>query len=109
MTISPVKLKMELEFLSLGCNRVVDVLDWGLNGLVAFGGHWSLAVFLPEVRSDRLHTNLSSEELRHCIYLVTNKLSDVCRRRGFWLHCQDTLFPCRPSIGSAIPLQVILL
>jgi hypothetical protein len=42
--------KMELDYISLGCNRAVHVLDWGGNGLVAFGGHRNLAIFYPPVR-----------------------------------------------------------
>jgi elongator complex protein 2 len=42
---------MELtpEFVSLGVNRVVGALDWGDNGLVAYGGHHIVAIYDPEV------------------------------------------------------------
>ena len=32
-------------FTSVGVNRVVNTLDWGSNGLIAYGGHWIVCVY----------------------------------------------------------------
>ena len=36
-------------FLSTGCNRTLNVLSWGGNGLIAFGGCNSVYIHNPEV------------------------------------------------------------
>ncbi len=36
-------------FTSVGCNRVVNALDWGPTGHVAFGGHNVVAIYDPAV------------------------------------------------------------
>lgn len=37
------------EFTSLGVNRVVNALDWGPNGLIAYCGHHVVCLYDPEV------------------------------------------------------------
>lgn len=41
---------LEREFVSVGVNRVANALDWGEDGLVAYGGHHMVAIYDPEVR-----------------------------------------------------------
>eukprot|EP00798_Chlamydomonas_sp_ICE-L_P028012 gene28012-31109_t len=36
------------EFISIGCNRVVNALDWGDHGYVAYGGHFMTVVYDPK-------------------------------------------------------------
>lgn len=36
-------------FVSVGVNRVVNALDWGPDGLVAYGAHNMVVVYDPEV------------------------------------------------------------
>jgi hypothetical protein len=38
------------QFTSVGVNRVVGAADWGINGLVAYGGHHMIVIYEPEVR-----------------------------------------------------------
>lgn len=38
-------------FTSVGVNRVVNTLDWGSTGLIAYGGHWIVCIYDPEVGS----------------------------------------------------------
>jgi hypothetical protein len=39
-------------FVSCGVNRVVNALDWGDNGLIAYGGHRLVCVYDPKVSGD---------------------------------------------------------
>jgi hypothetical protein len=41
-----------MDYVSLGCNRVANGLDWGTNGLIAFGGSSVVAIYDPEVRTE---------------------------------------------------------
>lgn len=36
-------------FVSCGVNRVVNALDWGENGLIAYCGHRIICIYDPEV------------------------------------------------------------
>lgn len=38
-----------VEFIGVGCNRVVGAFAWGPCNLVAFAAHHSVAIFDPEV------------------------------------------------------------
>lgn len=38
-----------LEFVSVGCNSGANCMDWGRNGLVAYGGCNFVALYHPEV------------------------------------------------------------
>ena len=42
-------MKVETVFTSVGCNRVVNALDWGPSGHVAYGGHNVVAIYDPKV------------------------------------------------------------
>jgi elongator complex protein 2 len=43
-------MRVTSRFVSVGCNRVVGALDWGDNGLVAYGGSSLVCVYDPQVR-----------------------------------------------------------
>ena len=45
---------LEREFVSVGVNRVANALDWGEDGLVAYGGHHIVAIYDPEVSGRQL-------------------------------------------------------
>ena len=38
-----------LEYVSIGCNRAPHALEWGRNGLVAFGACNSVVIYDPQV------------------------------------------------------------
>jgi elongator complex protein 2 len=38
------------EFVSVGVNRVAHALDWGGDGVVAYGGHHAVVLYDPKVR-----------------------------------------------------------
>ena len=40
---------VEVSFTSVGCNRVVNALDWGHDGCIAYGGHNLVAIYDPKV------------------------------------------------------------
>lgn len=42
--------QVNAEFVSVGVTRVVNALDWGSNGLIAYGGHHIVCIYNPEVR-----------------------------------------------------------
>ena len=42
-------MEAQVVFTSIGCNRVVNALDWGPTGYVAFGGHNVVAIYDPAV------------------------------------------------------------
>ncbi len=42
-------LSVQREFVSIGVNRVVNALDWGQDGRVAYGGHHQVVIYDPEV------------------------------------------------------------
>lgn len=42
--------RVSSQFVSVGVNRVVNALDWGDNGLIAFCGHRIICIYDPEVR-----------------------------------------------------------
>ena len=39
----------KLEYVSIGCNRTSHALDWGVNGLIAFGACNSVVIYDPQV------------------------------------------------------------
>ncbi len=39
-----------LEHVSIGCERVVNNLDWGPSGLIAYGAHNLVVIYDAEVR-----------------------------------------------------------
>ena len=39
---------VEREFVSIGVNRVVNSLDWGDGGRIAYGGHDSVIIYDPD-------------------------------------------------------------
>lgn len=41
---------VSMDYVSLGCNRVANALDWGPNGLIAFGGCSVVAIYDVQVR-----------------------------------------------------------
>ena len=43
------RMAVEISFTSVGCNRVVNALDWGHNGCIAYGGHNLVAIYDPKV------------------------------------------------------------
>jgi hypothetical protein len=47
-----------LEFISIGCNRFTNCIDWGQNNLIAYGAHTFVAIYDPEVCTVFLHKNL---------------------------------------------------
>lgn len=42
-------MRVQPTFVSCGVNRVVNALDWGPNGLIAYAGHWLVCIYDPEV------------------------------------------------------------
>jgi hypothetical protein len=42
-------MRVSPQFVSVGVNRVVNALDWGDNGLIAFCGHKIVCVYDPDV------------------------------------------------------------
>jgi len=42
-------MRLNPQFISVGVNRVVSALDWGEHGLIAYGGHWIVCIYDPEV------------------------------------------------------------
>jgi len=40
----------QVDFVSVGVTRVVNALDWGNDGLIAYGGHHIVCIYDPEVR-----------------------------------------------------------
>lgn len=42
-------MRVSPQFVSVGVNRVVNALDWGDSGLIAFCGHRIVCVYDPEV------------------------------------------------------------
>ncbi|XP_028410980.1 elongator complex protein 2-like isoform X2 [Dendronephthya gigantea] len=44
--------RVQEKYISVGCNRNPYSLDWGSNGLVAFGASKSIALYLPEDEQD---------------------------------------------------------
>lgn len=40
---------VNIEYISVGCNKNPYSLDWGFNGLVAFAAANSIALYLPQV------------------------------------------------------------
>jgi elongator complex protein 2 len=40
-----------LAFVSCGVNRVVNAVDWGDGGLVAYAGHRMVCIYDPQVRA----------------------------------------------------------
>lgn len=45
-----VKMNVETDFVSVGCNRVVNALDWGEDDLIAYGAHHTVAIYSVSVR-----------------------------------------------------------
>lgn len=45
------ELQLEPVFTSVGVNRVVNTLDWGANGLIAYGGHSIVCLYDHKVRN----------------------------------------------------------
>lgn len=43
-------MRVEPHFVSVGVNRIVNALDWGDNGLIAYAGHHIVCVYEPVVR-----------------------------------------------------------
>ena len=43
------RMAVEISFTSVGCNRVVNALDWGHDGCIAYGGHNLVAIYDPKV------------------------------------------------------------
>jgi hypothetical protein len=43
-------MRVELAHLGAGCNRCVNAVSWGHNGLVAYAAHHAVIVYDPEVR-----------------------------------------------------------
>ena len=44
---------VRLAHLGAGCNRVVNALDWGAAGLLAYAAHNAVMIYDPEVRRRR--------------------------------------------------------
>jgi hypothetical protein len=42
-------MRVEPQFVSVGVNRIVNALDWGDNGLIAYAGHHIVCIYDPEV------------------------------------------------------------
>lgn len=42
-------MELELEYVSAGCNRIVNSLDWGACGLIAYAAHNSVFVYDDKV------------------------------------------------------------
>lgn len=38
-------MNIKVGFASVGCNRVVNALDWGENELIAYGAHHAVAIY----------------------------------------------------------------
>lgn len=49
------KLQLNPVFTSVGVNRVVNTLDWGANGLIAYGGHSIVCIYDHKVCNTLLH------------------------------------------------------
>lgn len=45
-----IAMEVKQSYVSVGVNRVVNALDWGPDGLVAYGAHNMVVVYDPEVR-----------------------------------------------------------
>jgi elongator complex protein 2 len=43
-------MRVSPDFVSVGVNRVVNALDWGDNGLIAYCGHSIVCIYNPQVR-----------------------------------------------------------
>lgn len=52
------KLLVKQKYISVGCNRTPLCLDWGFNGLVAFGAYNSIALYQPGVSIKKSKTSL---------------------------------------------------
>ena len=62
----PVGAEASLEYISIGCNRMPHALDWGDNGLIAFGACNSVAIYEPQVLSINIYDSFRSWKL--CYY-----------------------------------------
>ena len=38
-------MNLDVEFTSIGCNRVVNALDWGNGDIIAFGAHHFVVIY----------------------------------------------------------------
>jgi elongator complex protein 2 len=43
-------MQVKLEYVSVGCNRVVNTLDWGPSSLISFGAANQVVIFDPQAR-----------------------------------------------------------
>lgn len=48
-------LKVRRRFVAAGVNRVVNVLDWGDDGRIAYGAHHFVAVYDPQASLHQCH------------------------------------------------------
>lgn len=66
--------KVECQHISAGVNRVVNGLDWGANGLVAFGAHNAVALF--DVQTKRMCATLTGHTDKvTCVKWIPSRLS----------------------------------
>jgi hypothetical protein len=56
-------MRVEPQFVSVGVNRIVNALDWGDNGLIAYAGHHIVCVYDPEVSNNMLNTQKLSAHM----------------------------------------------
>jgi len=47
--MAQLKTHYNLDFISIGCNRVTNGVDWGFNNLIAYAAHKFVAIFDPDV------------------------------------------------------------
>jgi elongator complex protein 2 len=46
--MAQVKANYNLDFISVGCNRVTNGVDWGFNNLIVYAAHKFVAIFDPD-------------------------------------------------------------
>lgn len=76
---------LQLEYTSVGCNRVANVLDWSSNGEVAYGAHSNVAIYDVEV-------HFASWLLQNGVFvqLKADKELTWCRLQESRLRCTVT-------------------
>jgi hypothetical protein len=63
MTVMTRDPHVTLAHCSVGCNQLAECLDWGAQGLIAYGAHHQAVVYDPEVRRCKLAVRDTSSDL----------------------------------------------
>lgn len=89
------------EHISAGCNRVTNALDWGPDGLLAYGAHNSVLLYDPEVMARLFYSGLTMLRAARVIAGVVGGCGETpARQRARAWQC-STAVEHKPAVLTA--------